>query len=594
MASLTGGARLGTTGVSSLLKSAMTIQNEVNTYHDAIAAQEYALSAKTADDLAKYQSYLEGRISTLNSSGSVTDATKAVSMSNTLTSAIKANGSADIQRENIQIMAGNASLTDKQTLVGQQFLRAQSIGDMALAQQLESQYYSISQTIQYQAQQAGEAAATLAKANASTDARVAGDMADKALSSLKQFNKDLATAGPKEQNKAIDSWLNTPSPDYGGKTPLKAFADMGISLPKGAKPNAADLAQGVAQYAYQQYAIASKAVDPYLNPGQNNTFEDKANAIILGSTKIPIVGGKTVAYAALPALSQAISSGAVGYNETTGGFGKLKAADIPVPDGTTFNGYRYDTKTNSVQPILSNNGFQAASPDLAIEANALGLNTAAKTNKDSLSQGAAAQVTSNSPDWLRKIVPVGSYLNVALNNNGQLTFSATTTTGTPGNAVYTIIKDASGKRAIAESDGTGDRILPGEYGFNPNSLNPKSQNTYGQNGSHMLPNGKVDQMAGIFQNPNNLIANAGIAQNQAAIAKAAAAMLTATPLPLPNISIAPSVAPAPVAQPTGRTSQLVPMTINPQKPTVNPQQPSNGNLQGGSINLQGGGGGIRL
>src|SRR6201993_1355357 len=101
MPSLSSSARLGNTSPSSLIRSSQSIASEIATYNDSLAAYQYELSPKTDADLQTYQDYLNNRISNLQNTGSVTDASKALTLTRTLTSATRSNVSANIQRENI-------------------------------------------------------------------------------------------------------------------------------------------------------------------------------------------------------------------------------------------------------------------------------------------------------------------------------------------------------------------------------------------------------------------------------------------------------------------------------------------------------------
>lgn len=156
MASLSPSTDIGGSA-SSLVRSAASLTSQIQAYNDSLQAFQYQNSAYTDDSFSSYKTYLQDRIDALSSSGSVADASKALTLTKTLEAATKSNISAGIQRENIQIMAGNASLTDKYNLVAGQFQRAIANGDLTLAQSLESQAYSINQSIKYQAQQAASA-----------------------------------------------------------------------------------------------------------------------------------------------------------------------------------------------------------------------------------------------------------------------------------------------------------------------------------------------------------------------------------------------------------------------------------------------------
>lgn len=587
MATLLSNAKLGNTGVSGLLKSANTLSTELNTYKDAQMAQDYSLSAKTADDLTAYQTYLQGRISNLNSTGSTTNATKAISLTNTLTSAIKANGSSDIQRENIQVMAGNATLQDKYNAISTQYVRALNMGDMSLAQNLESQAYSVSQTIQYQAQTAAASAVTLGTAAAKATASGYEGLVTTLTNHLKQFNQDFATVGQGGQKSAINDFMKSVQPTLDA---------LHVVLPKGAAPNYFDIVSGITQAIYQAHSYAAQAVLPY-DSTTAQSYQDKANAIATGETKFSTLSGSQT-YQDLQTSAGALASGQLAYNETTGGFGK---APIPVPQGSSASGFNY-VPGKGVVTQLSPNAFQAPDPKLGAELTTLGMQYT-PTNNSNPTNGQQAQVTDKSPDFIKKVAPVGSLINMFVQYNpttkqNMYQFSSDATGG-PGKAVYSVITDPTGKKGLAEEGPDGSRILGGEYGFNPNvpGVSPSGQGWFA-NAAHTLVSGikgAASSMFGLFgahASAQGLINNAQATQFQIAQAnqKAAAAMLAYAPPPLPNISIS---QPPSSAAPKLNTAPLAVKTLNPQQPTVNPQTPSGVNLQGGSVNLQGGGG-IRL
>jgi hypothetical protein len=565
MATLLSNAKLGNTGVSGLIKSATTLQNEMNTYQDAQMAQDYALSSKTASDLSTYQNYLQSRVSTLNSTGSITDATKAISLTNTLYSAIKTNGSADIQRENIQVMAGNATLSDKYSTIVDQYSRAVGIGDMALAQSLESQAYSVSQSIQYQAQTAADASTALAKAGASSTAGGEEHIATNLNMALKQLNSDIQGAGQKQFNSIVSKWVASNSDT------LKA---LGVSLPKGAQPNYFDIANGVAGAIYNAHMLAYQAELPY-NPDTAQTYYNQAISLATGDTKLQTLAGSKTA----SEIQQAAANPAqFAYDSVTGTL-----------EQTQQSGYQY--AGNKVIPTYSGSIVKVATPQLTAQLAKLGLQFNG-TSSGNASNGQEVQATKQTPQWLRNILGPNGVTNVFVAQNGSLQFEGDTN---QGKAIYTIAKDNTGKYGLYQQDPNGKSVaIGGDYGFNQqiNSvINPKATQAI-----HSLANGNTDQLAGVFGNMNNMsgvqnLINSGQqtqAQIAAANAVAAKAMLANAPPPLPNISIAPppvarTITPsAPAAPQTVSVSQAQPVA----SPAKSPQNPSGINIQGG--------GGIRL
>lgn len=565
MDSLSSGLRLGT-GVSSLLRSANTLTRELQTFKDAQVAQDYAMSAKTDADLATYQSFLEGRISVLQASGSVTDATKAISMQNTLTSAIKANGSANIQRENIQVMAGNATLSDKYNVIVGQYVKAVNLGDMGLAQSLMSQAYSVSQTIQYQAQTAADARATLAKAGATSTAGAQEHIATNLNSALKQLNADIQRGGAKNFDSTVQKWVDA------NKSTLEA---LGVSIPKGVAPNYFDIVNGVAGAIYNAHMLAYQAELPY-NPDTAQGYYNQAMSLASGDTKLQTLAGSRTA----TEIQQAANNpGQFAYDAATGGLKQTEQV-----------GYQYDQNKNVV-PTYSGSIVKIATPQLTAQLGKLGLQFNGTNGQ--AGNGQEVQATNQTPQWLRNILGDNGITNVFVAPNGSLQFEGDTANG---KAIYTIAKDNRGLYGAFQQTPDGQMVhMGGDYGFNQQVnqvVNPKGMQTI-----HQLANGKTDVLAGVFSNLNNFggvnsLVNAA-QQDEAKIATAnaaaAKAMLAATPPPLPNISVAsppptPSISvPSPASVPTPSTRSVVPQTVNPQQPTINPQNP-------GGINLQGGGG----
>lgn len=232
MASLTANFKVGSASASSLVKSASTLQTELAAYQDTAAKITYANSAKTDADLQQYIQYLQSRVSSLSGMGRVTDATKALTMQQEITSAIHSNISATIQRENIQVMAGNAKLQDKYNVIVGQYQRAVSIGDDALAQSLMSQAYSVNQTIQYQAQQSATASADLAKKLAAANYANTENYVIGMKQAMETIGKAISTNGVEKSNQVIDAAISE-------------LQKAGVQIPKGAKTNVFEIAQNI-------------------------------------------------------------------------------------------------------------------------------------------------------------------------------------------------------------------------------------------------------------------------------------------------------------------------------------------------------------
>lgn len=280
----------GSSNVSSLIRSASSLRTQINTYNDTQARLVYENSAKTDDDLTTYLSYLKGRVDTLSSTGSIADATKAMDMQQTMITATHANISASIQRENINVMAGNATPQDKLNLIQQQYSRAIGIGDQALAQSLESQAYSLSQTIQVQQQDAVKNAETISNANDSALKKGYNN----ALDAVKGQMTDILTAYKTGNEAAVTQALKGFGATYKELT--------GNDLPKGTGLNMGSALQAYFNAAYAYNTTAAKAFGVQYDangnvvPGSGDangygmTFAQNAHNIVTAKDSINVPG----------------------------------------------------------------------------------------------------------------------------------------------------------------------------------------------------------------------------------------------------------------------------------------------------------------
>lgn len=561
----------GNSSSSALIKSANTAASQIASYNDSLAEYEYQLSAKTDDDLQTYQNYLNKRIDTLNTSGTVTDASKALSLTKSLTSAISTNTSTNITRENIQIMAGNGTLTDKYNTIVSQYQRAVGIGDDALAQSLESQAYSVSQSIQSQAQTAADAATALAKAGASSTAGSQEHIATNLQVSLQQLNNDIKNSGQKDFNSTVAKWVSTNS---------STLTALGVALPKGAQPNYFDIVNGVAGAIYNAHMLAYSAELPY-NPDSAQTYYNDAMKLATGISTLPTLAG---AKSVQDIQEAAADPARFAYDEASGKFVQTQQTGNQV------------TQTGQVQPTYSGSVNKAVvlSPQQTAQMTKFGLNFDTQTG-GTVNNGVRVQSTDATPPWLSKILGKNGVTN-AYSVNGNLQFEADSASGT-GKAVYTIVSDPSGKHGVYESDNTGDRLLGGDQGFNDNPATSAKQsqgflsrlgNSVENSAGNIL--GGALGLFGGHANASALI-NAGQSQLQIAAANAAAAraMVSAAPSPLPDINTNPIPQSQNISIPVAPATQsVVPQTMSVQKPNVNVQGGKVG-VQGGSVNLNSGG-----
>jgi hypothetical protein len=453
-------------------------------------------------------------------------------MRQVMVSATHSNMSANIQRENIMIMTGNATPTDKLNLIRSQYSTALSIGDNSLAQQLESQAYSLSQTIQSTAQSAGAASATLAKANAGNQESVATTLDN----GLKLLNQQIRDGGMNSMTATIDAFIHANS------TTLQT---LGVNLKS--DPNYFDVVSGVAGAMYNAHMLAAQAVqgtDPYAA----QEYMGYAQNIVNGATKLSTLGGSL----SIQQVMQAAASPAeYAYDATKGSLVQTKQTGF---DGYDANGQPMPTYSGTLKQTVF------LTPTQTAQMTKLGLNFTMNTsgkNAGTTGNGVQVQTTGNTPDWLKQVLGGNGIANM-YSVNGQLQFEADSSTGA-GKAYYTLGVDSRGLMGLFQNSGPGQTIaLGGEYGFNQSGVQEMINNAT----SHEIQIQQQAQQAQIKL------------QQQA-------------PLSLPTIN-------PPVSAPPATISIKPPPTLQPVNPvTVNPQQTAPGNRMqgGGGINIQGGSGG---
>lgn len=455
------GRRLGNTSVSSLVRSANSLQSEINTYNDSMASYQYELSTKSDADLAAYQDYLAKRINNLQSTGSVTDANKALTLARTVTTATRSNVSANIQRENIDVMSGNGTLQDKYNVIVGQFQRATSIGDLSLAQQLESQAYSVSQSIQYQAQQAAQAGSALRSAaqsaGISDQTAIVGSLDD----SLKQLNNDIKHLGVKDFNKTATAWVDQ------NRDVLKT---LGAIIPDGAQPNYFNLVEGIQAAKYNSLVLKAQ-LQSATNPAQAaNTLRD-AQLLRMDGTKIDTLGGPL----SINEIHQAAQDPAMfAYDNTTGNYRKTAQVGYQFIDGQLapqYSGVLVGKNQNladvNASGAVGGNNVQTMfflNPNQTAELHGLGLNFSMNDKSKTTGDGVQVQLTENSPGWLKDILTKNGVTNVFTDPAGNLSFKGNSSDGN-GMSAYTLV-NVGGLSGIFEhfADGS-SKLAGGNYGF---------------------------------------------------------------------------------------------------------------------------------
>lgn len=598
MASLSSSITSGS--VSSLLKSAASLADAQSAYQDSIKAYEYSNSAFTDQALLDYTTYLQGRIQSLQGVGSISSASKALTLTRAMDSAGKSNISASIARENTQVIAGNATLQDKYDLVSAQYVRAVGNGDMTLAQSLMGQAYSIHQSIQLQAQQSADAATTLNKASLTGKVNAQGDIITDLNKGLEVLNTLATDKSQTEFTKVAQQYV---------KDNHEKFATLGVNFTKNGTPDTspgyADIVVGMMSAKYNAMVLKAQAENA-IDPEKASQMASDAALFAKNGTQVTLYGRVTLQQAQEAAQSPNMYV----YNNATGTYDKSKASGVQYQKFTTYDvqgGKVTPREYTSAVPVYSgyasatqNSKVYVITPNQTTMVNKLGLQIEARLNSDgTVGTGIKAQASaggngvSATPDWLTKIIGKGAEIQL-FNQNGQLTFAS-------GNKIYDLSQDGKGLFGLTEHspDGT-SKIVGGSYGYNPT---PASKGGNGLKGGQDSITSLNNRMNSDFAGVNEIIAQAQQLRAQnlkqealaASNARAAAAMLNLPPPTLPNITMAPTPnqqvtqAPAPALPSIGwkAPSSSVSQAPAVASPAKAPAGPSGINLQGGGgIKLQ--------
>lgn len=561
MASLAASFKIGTTGASSLVKSAMTLQREVQTFQDDTARIAYENSGHTDEAYQTYVNYLQGRIKNLQTTGTITDLTKAQNMQQEIVTATHSNVSYQIQQENLQLMAtGDAGTVSgyqgKMGVVADEIQRAIGVGDVTLADSLQNQYYSLSQSMQNAQATAATASATLAKAGQTANATYQGDI----VASLKDGMQNLEAAS---KNQSLQEW-NTTAKAWVQQN-ADALGALGVSVTGLTQPNYFDIVNAVQGAIYNHTVLQAQAMAPYDAPGSTAKLQEAQN-LLDGTTKISTLGGSLTAQE----IQQAAQDPAMfAYNASTGTYSK-----------TAQIGYHYMNQggTNVLVPTFSGIGTAAErnkvfflSPQQTSVMTKLGLNFS-MNSKGTTGDGVMVQATSNSPDWLKNILGgQNAETNMYTLPNGQLVFRAGSTDGTGGFSSFVLSGDGSGRYGVLEQTAAGAVINSGgDYGFNAGVA------------SMLLQEAQVTQKTLQVQQA------AATARLQAQAAAYTQKLKMASAAPVAPIHVAPAV-PTPQLQAAASVPQL--KTVNPQPANTSPQ-PATASPQTtvSGASLQGGGG----
>jgi hypothetical protein len=533
-------------------------------------------------------------------------------------------------------MSGNATEQDKLDLLGNQFQRALSNGDMNLAQSLESQAYSLSQSIQLKAEQAANAAATLRSASISSGASSQNHVATQIENSFKQLNADTGAAGEAALNGKLKAWVGANKASLlaltNGPNIDQATKDSITKAVNSSQPNYRDIAAGVGQAMIAAHYQAYLAELP-INPETAQTYLDSATNLANGNTALKTLAGN-LTLQEIQTWQQNPAMFVPKENADTGTLSFSYGGTGRKPGESAISGYKFGADgtvvANFSGQVAGNQINDKQAKEITSTLDKLGFSydkSAIKAGQVE-SNGITIQA-SKSPKWLQPILAGQQNVQLQAYETKQGIVTATLD-GTGKGNIYLIAHDSKGLNAVYQSTGQfkdgnpvfGKQVAHGDYGFDQNNNSLwKSQDLVVKNapaGTVTLKNStftaghQVDTqntasylLDGHTFELNNLVsgANAKFYQVQqariaeqarlAAITAAAqhAAQFGAASTPAPNAAPIPQAprGPRPVGQPTVNPQPASNQSAHILQPTV-----SGLSVQGSSPNLQGGGGGFNL
>lgn len=446
--------RLGTGSVSSLVRAAGNISNSITAYNDALASAQWQNSAMTATDFQQYAKYLQGRIDTLNSSGGVTSASKALSLTNNLQTANRSFTSNEIQRQSIAIMEGGANNVDKLQTIQSLYYRAANNGDDNLAQNLRQQFDSLSQTIQLQQQQAADSAASYAKADAVAKEQGYQDAASALQHAMTSLSSDFSTGGQGQFSSKLAKTTAAIASSLGAQ---------GVEIPKGAQANNGSVIKAALQgmYAYYQHALNIAQVTPDQS-SKVQSYQQTLDNLATGSGVQ--FGGKSFnlsnvdQYIAQPNMYY---SGTVGYSPSGQALSGLKTSSvsgytfdqngnpIPVYSGTDATNYGTmpQDQQNQAKNELQKAGFTVAEKDGNL------VLRMSDTNNQFFQEAAKKAGLNLDPGTEVRVVPT-SHGYQFMTNNFQ-----------DQNVLLSLSKDANGNFGLYQLGAKGNTLLGAMNGF---------------------------------------------------------------------------------------------------------------------------------
>lgn len=447
--------KLGNISASSLVKSASTLTNEVNSYNDYIQKLNFTQDP-TDQNFNAYVNYLQGRISTLSATGSITNIHKAAELQNEITSAYKTTTTFNIDTITTQMMeSGNTSDQQKLDYLTQNVLTNPIVqSDAALYQKYMNQAYSFQQSIALEAQTQQTAAETQYTANETAMKQGYTNAVDSLKNSWQTVVDTFKNGGANEVNKAMADFTKQQAP---------LFKALGVNLPQGAQLTMASLAQAVLGGMHAYYENGAVALGSLSNPYGTGSpdaqaFQLAADKIANGITTISTPGGTMNIYdvnrwAQAPTNMYTPVTNENGITtmkeNAVSGYRVVKGQVIPTTTGTplsTFDALPKNTQTG-LKTKLQNLGF-----------NYIG------TSSGNLK----VQLTNKTAKWMggknSDLVPGDTVTLVSTMGGKGFQFLS------DSGKVYGVSLDNRGLAALYGADSNGSwHMVQGQYGFNSNT-----------------------------------------------------------------------------------------------------------------------------
>lgn len=186
--------------ISSLLRSAEATRNKIRSQEDQLAAFQWENSAQTYEDFSSYEKFLNTQ------SNKARDPSDKITYASKLRSARRSYTSNEIQRQQMSIMEGTGSTRTKLDKVYDLYSQAVTNGDYNLAQNLASQYDSLSIQAQNEAEASAKRGAGRAAASTKKELRsIYSSVTDgdgyvqlpngEVVKSFKQLSQELQSTG---------------------------------------------------------------------------------------------------------------------------------------------------------------------------------------------------------------------------------------------------------------------------------------------------------------------------------------------------------------------------------------------------------------